>query len=179
MKAIWIVVVVLAVAAAAAFAFLHRRGSHAPGTARVSYTFSFVAHGSYEKVFPLFGAEKERVWGGKDWDPHFIYPNPAADVEGAVFTIRHGHREVPWVNTAFDAKSGHVQYVYVIPEAMTTRIDIQVAPLDAASTQVAVTYERTALRASADEHVRSFGKHDINNSKEWGESIDKYLASAH
>src|SRR3954468_6255914 len=157
------VLIVVAVALAVGIALLafHLHQRNAPGSARERSQFEFVAHGPYAQVFPLFGAEKERVWAGKDWDPTFVYPKPANDVGGAVFTVKHGHgTTVPWVNTAFDAQSGHVQYVYVIPATMTTLIDIHIAPQDAQNTKIDVVYERTALTAGGDERVHRMAEHD-------------------
>jgi hypothetical protein len=174
-----VIVILIALAVGIALLVYHLHVSNAPGTARERAEFEFVAHGPYAQVFPLFGAEKERVWAGKDWDPTFVYPNPANDVQGAVFTVSHGHATtVPWVNTAFDPQSGHVQYVYIVPDTLTTLIDIHIAPQDAQSTKVNVIYERTALRAGADDRVRRMAAHDRQSGPEWGEQINKYLASA-
>jgi hypothetical protein len=40
-----------------------------------------------------------------------------------------------------------------------------------------VIYERTALRAAGDERVRRMAEHDRKSGPEWGEQINKYLAS--
>ena len=172
------IVIAIALAIGIALLLYHLHESNAPGTARERAEFEFVAHGPYANVFPLFGADKERVWAGKDWDPTFVYPNPANDVQGAVFTVQHGHATtVPWVNTVFDPQSGHVQYVYVVPETLTTLIDIHIAAQDANNTKVNVMYERTALRAGGDERVRRMAEHDRKSGPEWSEQINKYLAS--
>jgi hypothetical protein len=177
MKVFLIVVVALLIGIGLLAYHLH--GRSAPGSARERSEFDFVAHAPYAQVFPLFGAEKERVWAGKDWDPTFVYPKPANDIQGAVFTVRHGHAtDVPWVNTAFDPQSGHVQYVYVIPDVMTTLIDIHIAPQDAQNTKVDVVYERTALTAGGDGRVRRMAEHDRKSGPEWAGQIDAYLKSA-
>jgi hypothetical protein len=49
-----------------------------------------MVHAPFAKAAPLFGPEGERAWAGKHWNPEFIHPQPARDVEGAVFTIQHG-----------------------------------------------------------------------------------------
>ena len=173
------IVIVIALLIGIGLLAYHLRASNAPGSARERAEFEFVAHGPYAQVFPLFGAEKERVWAGKDWDPTFVYPKPANDLQGAVFTVRHGHAtDVPWVNTAFDPQSGHVQYVYVVPDTLTTLIDIHIAAQDAQNTKVNVMYERTALRANGDERVRRMAEHDRKSGPEWGEQINKYLAAS-
>src|SRR5438552_12609459 len=110
------IVILIALATGIAMLMIRLHQRNAPGSARERSRFEFIAHAPYAQVFPLFGADKERVWAGKEWDPTFIYPKPAIDVEGAVFTVQHGHATtVPWVNTAFDPQRGHVQYVYVVP----------------------------------------------------------------
>jgi hypothetical protein len=176
MKTVLIVILIALGIGVALLAFhLHQR--NAPGSAHERSQFEFVAHAPYAQVFPLFGAEKERAWAGTDWDPTFVYPKPANDVEGAVFTVRHGHvTDVPWVNTAFDPQSGHVQYVCVIPETLTALIDIHIAPQDAQNTKVDVVYERTALRAGGDGRVRRMAENDRRSGPEWAEQINRYLA---
>ena len=88
------VLVVLAVSAFALLVLLyhrHHRGAAVNGpVVHVRNEFAFTAHAPYEVVAPLFGAEGERAWSGGHWDPHFLYPKPAEDIQGAVFTIRHG-----------------------------------------------------------------------------------------
>jgi hypothetical protein len=62
----------------------------APPLLHLSTSFDLTVHASYAKTAPLFGPEGERAWAGKHWNPEFIHPQPAKDVEGAVFTIQHG-----------------------------------------------------------------------------------------
>jgi hypothetical protein len=170
--------IVLAVAALALLALLYHRHRHAANGAvvHVRNEFEFTAHAPYQNVAPLFGAEGERAWSGSHWDPHFLYPQPAADIQGAVFTIRHGHRQAYWINTSFDKSARHFQYVYVIPDAMVVLIDVRFLEIDAANTKVNVVYERTALEADANEHVRELGNQDRQGAKEWGTAINDYLA---
>jgi hypothetical protein len=72
--------------------------------AHVSNTFSFIVNAPMRDAAPLFGPEGERAWAGEDWSPQFVFPTPARDVEGAVFTVRHGERTAVWVNTVFDVE---------------------------------------------------------------------------
>jgi hypothetical protein len=173
-----LVVVGIALAIGIALLVYHLHGRSAPGSARERSEFEFVAHAPYAQVFPLFGADKERVWAGKEWAPDFIYPQPANDVQGAVFTVKHGHATiVPWVNTAFDAQSGHVQYVYVIPNVLTTLIDVHIAAQDSQNTKVDVVYERSALTNGGDETVRHMAAQDRRAGQEWSAQINGYLQS--
>jgi len=139
-------------------------------------SFDLVVHASYAVTAPLFGPEGERPWAGKHWDPQFIHPQPAADVEGAVFTIQHGPFHATWVNTLFDVEGRHFQYVYFMPEIMVTVIDVRFKPDGADSTAVHVVYTRTALTAEGNEHVTAMTEGDKMAGKEWQQAIDEYLA---
>ncbi len=140
--------------------------------------FDFTVRAPYEKVFPLFGGHGERAWAGKEWDPQFVYPQPARDTEGEVFTVTRGHGQSVWVNTAFDFVTGHVQYVYVIPAMQAVRIDIHLRHDDPAITSIRVMYERTALTSRFNDRIREMGQKDSQSAEEWRGTIEKYLAVA-
>jgi len=149
-------------------------GKPSDAPARTHAEFSFVASGPYADVFPLFGAHKERVWA-KGFDPQFIHPLPAHDEPGMVFTtVQEGMSRV-WVNTAFDASTGHVQYVYWIADQMTALIDIHVTNSGGSTTPVRVVYERTALSPQGNEHVLQMAQHDANSGPHWAEMINSVL----
>lgn len=126
-----------------------------------------------EQVAPLLGADKERVWSPK-WDPQFIYPLPAADAQGMVFTVAHHHLHSFWVNTELDLRDGRVQYVYVIPDALVTVITVNLKP-QGDQTLVEVHYDRTALTPEADAHVQEMAKQDRDSGPEWQAQINQYL----
>lgn len=128
------------------------------------------------QAVPLFGPEGERAWAGKHWDPQFLWPRPARDRQGAVFTIHHGPFTAVWVNTAFDAANGHLQYVYVIPQIMATTIDLHLRP-DSASTHVTVAYTRTALTPEGNQHVAAMTEGDRTAGSDWQKALDTLLAS--
>ncbi|MGB9030168.1 MAG: hypothetical protein WCC27_08615, partial [Acidobacteriaceae bacterium] len=84
-----------------------------PQVAHVSNSFHFQLSAPLARVAPLFGPEGERCWGGKDWDPRFLYPQPARDIAGAVFTVQRVPHNSLWVTTVFDLAAGRMQYVSV------------------------------------------------------------------
>ena len=106
-----------------------------------------------------------------------MYPIPAKDVEGAVFRMHHGHHSATWVNTAFDARAGHAAYAYVIEGKLTTWIDVQLTPVDAATTRVRVMYERTALSPSVNQDIAEMAQTDPKMGAEWEKAIGEYLRS--
>ncbi len=136
--------------------------------------FEFTANAPMERVAPLMGADRERVWA-PGWEPHFVFPKPAVDQQGMVFTVAHGPYRVPWVNTEFDLKAGRVQYVYVIPDTLLTVITIRMTP-QVDKTHVAVEYDRTALNAQGNDHVRQLAEHDSKSGPEWQGQINGWLA---
>jgi len=112
----------------------------------------------------------------RHWGPQFLYPQPAQDTQGAVFTIRHDHRHAYWVNTAFDTDGRHFQRVYFIPETMVVLIDVHFSEADSDTTNMDVAYERTALNPQSNQHVKDMGDADRDSGKEWGTAISDYLA---
>jgi len=183
MKSGWLFVFGLAcgvavMAAPRVAAHLHGviRGAKSPAGTQRAHTkeeFWFTAHAPMEQVAPLFGADKEREWS-PHWNPQFLYPVPAADQQGMVFGVAHGHLQSVWVNTELDLKNGRIQYVYVIPDAVATVITLHLAG-EGNQTQVQVEYERTALSADTDEHVRHLGEGDRSSGPEWDKQVNGYL----
>jgi hypothetical protein len=139
--------------------------------------FSFTVDAPFDQVAPLFGADEERKWAA-GWNPQFIYPTPAGDQQGMVFKVAHGQFTSAWVNTALDLAVGHIQYAYVLNDAMAVLIDIHLTRQSAQKTGVTVVYERTALLPEANEHVQHFTKGDAGAGKEWGDAINSYFAKA-
>jgi hypothetical protein len=133
--------------------------------------FSFRVYAPYKVVGPLFGAEAERTWAGSEWDPQFLYPQPAQDVLGAVFLAGGANHRSVWVNTAFDLDSGHVQYAHFLKDVMVTLIDIHISAHDPSTTDVHVTYERTALSPAANDRVAHFAESDSQAGKEWSDAF--------
>jgi hypothetical protein len=144
-----------------------------PPLRRTEEKFAFTAHASMEVVAPLFGAHRERDWA-LGWNPKFIYPSPAADARGMVFTVAHQHHDAVWVNTEFDLLNGRVQYVYVIPEALVTVITLKLSARES-NTYVEVEYDRTALNREANPRVEAMASQDRVAGPEWEKEINDYL----
>jgi hypothetical protein len=179
-KAILIAISTLLLGVVATVGYYHLRSLHAPKgpVVHVENGFEFTAHGPYKIVAPLFGAFVERVWAGDGWNPEFLHPSPARDTFGEVFTIAHSHLRSTWVNTAFDLESGHVQYVYVLPDVQAVLIDIHLDQKDPSVTGVKVVYQRTALDPRLNGHISELGEKDRDMGKEWQTAIDTYLRTS-
>ena len=136
--------------------------------------FALLANAPIETAWPLFGADGERAWA-PGWEPAFLWPQPAVDRPGMVFTIRHREGQAVWVNTAFDPAARRIQYVYVIPEVVATVITLTLTPAGHA-TGVEVVYERTALAEAANATVTAMAADDRAAAAEWSRQINGYLA---
>ena len=80
-----------------------------------------------------------------------------------------------WVNTAFDLAAGHIQYAYVLNDAMARHRH----PPDRESAQktgVRVVYERTALMPEANEHVQHFAREIGRPGRNGKRQINGYFA---
>jgi hypothetical protein len=167
----WAVLGVVGITVASAWAAF-------PGAAEtrvhVRNAFAFDVSAPREIVAPLFGANREKAWA-EGWDPQFLWPLPADDREGEIFTVTHGGHTSTWVNTALDLAAGHVQYAYVAPELMAVAIDIHVTGAASGGSHVEVVYERTALSARADEHVKALGEADAKSGADWRQAIEECL----
>jgi len=183
---IFILGLLVGAAAMAAPAALHHLHEHwlgaqggnagmAPGeVAHTEERFDFVANGPMADVAPLFGAEKEKVWS-KNWEPKFVWPAEAMDREGMVFKVAHGSMKSVWVNTAYDTAGGRIQYVYVVPGAMACVITLGLTA-QGDKTHVAVEYERTALDAELNEHVKELAEEDAKSGPYWEKAVNEYLS---
>lgn len=147
-----------------------------PANAHVVNSFTFEIAAPMKKVAPLFAPEAERRWAGNDWNPVFAHPQPGADIEGAVFTTKHGSFTTVWVNTLFNIESGRMQYVAVVPDKFAMTVDVQVTAPTATRAAVKVTYTRTALAPSANAHVIALGEKDKSSAPDWQHSIESALA---
>jgi hypothetical protein len=143
----------------------------------LSSTFHFVIHAPISCAAPLFGPNGERAWAGGHWDPQFLYPQPAKDIQGAVFTVQHGSLKSLWINTLFDVNTGRMQYVSVIPDAVVSTIDVRLTSVDPATTTVEVTYVRTALDPSANQHVQHLAHDDLDSGPDWQKAIEPAVAN--
>ena len=153
----------------------------ARGTAEhvhVVNSFRFEVAASMERVAPLFAPEAERSWAGEHRKPVFLYPQPGRDVQGAVWTIKHGPLNSVWVNTLFDVPGGRMQYVAIVGDHLVMTVDVRVTALASSRTAVEVTYTRTALDPAANEDVRALGENDRMSGPEWQRGIESALGLA-
>ena len=115
---------------------------------------------------------------GAGWDPHFVYPSPGKDISGAVFTVEYGGHKSVWITPVYDLPGRHIEHIFVIPDAMVTKLDITFPDAGPGLTKVRVSYARTALQPEFNEQVERITAQDADRAPEWQHAIEQYLASA-
>jgi hypothetical protein len=153
----------------------HYPQAAAPQNAHVVNSFTFEVAAPMKSVAPLFAPEAERSWAGDHWNPVFAYPQPGRDIEGAVFTVKHGSFNAVWVNTVFNIESGRMQYVAVVADKFAMTVDVQVTAVAANRTAVKVTYTRTALDPQLNDHIKELGEQDKSSGPEWQRGVEAAL----
>lgn len=141
---------------------------------QVRSAFQFDLNVPPAQAAPLFGPEGERCWAGDNWDPHFVFPQPAHDQQDAVFTIAHGPYNMTWVNTVFNLPEGHMQYVAFIPSALAMTVDVRLTPTPN-GTHVDVTYVHTALDPSLNARVAEMAEFHRKGGPDWVQNIESCL----
>ena len=144
--------------------------------AHVSNDFHFVIQASMRRAATFFGPEAERCWAGPHWNPEFLYPQPGKDIQGAVFRVKQGEAEAVWVNTLFDVARGRMQYVCFVPDSLVFIVDVRLTSLTASTTNVEVTYARTALHPAENDTVEALGSNDRESGPHWQQAIQSCLA---
>ena len=155
-----------------------RRRRHLPALrpSTCATEFSFTVDAPFDQVVPLFGADEERKWAPRLESRSLSIPRPARDQQGMVFKLRMVSSPACGSTRRSIWLAGHIQYAYVLSDAMAVLIDIHATRQGANKTGVTVVYERTALMPEANEHVQHFAKGDAGAGKEWGDAINEYFA---
>ncbi|HYL92963.1 MAG TPA: hypothetical protein VEW69_07375 [Alphaproteobacteria bacterium] len=178
------ILAVLGILGALTFASQHGQHPQPTGSTAVSgggrhasMGFELTVRAPYQQAFALFGPHGERLWGGEDWNPQFVYPQPEEDKEGAVFIVSLGGHTIPWVMTIYDPERGRIQYTFTLRDVVTV-IDINAAAADAANTKVKVTYSWTALKPEENERVQKSAEAHKGLGPHWEAEINGALEKA-
>ena len=145
----------------------------------ISHTKAFEMPYPIEELFPLFSPE-----GEKHWVPGWDYENVMGTTELSedyVFLTKthdHGTADAIWIVKKYDPGSHFVQYYKIEPGHKIGVVTVKCMRLDAARTEVRVTYKYTALSEAGEKFVSDFSK-DVYDKfiGEWRLLLARYLES--
>ena len=142
---------------------------------RISRKYIQINVGPPDKVFPLLCPVRE-----SEWLPHFkakvIYSSTGISEDGAIFQTTHGDGEpITWIITRYKPNS-LIEMIYIIPNILIVRINIQLVNHDKEHTETAIRYTYTGLSERGNAEVEKFTEERFNHQMEyWEKAINFYL----
>jgi hypothetical protein len=142
-------------------------------------SFTIMLKGTVADATPFFGPVREAEWA-PTWTPRFIHPAEGAQREGVVFTTTSADgKDRLWLLTAYDAKGGRVEYVFVVPGFMANEIKIQVIPNGEGQCKATITYRHSALAPEGNKEVAKLDALWAEQQRvHWETAINQALAKA-
>ena len=142
---------------------------------RISRTYKQINAGQPGKVFPLLCPVRE-----SEWLPHFkakvIYSSTGISEDGAIFqTTPSNGVPVTWIITRYNPNN-HIEMMYINPDSMIVRINIQLEKHNERHTETTITYTKTGLTERGNVEVEKFTEERFNHQMEyWEKAINFYL----
>ncbi len=146
---------------------------------RVTRTATISLRSGIDRVFPLFGAIKEKRWAD-GWNPVILYP-ASGDLEaGMVFVTEGSDADEPvyaWIVSAYQPQRHFVEYTVSTANRIWV-ITIRCGAPSALETEASVTYTFTGLNQLGNERNRShIARMFAKNLVDWEEAINHYLST--
>ena len=142
---------------------------------RISREYIQMNTGQPDKVFPLLCPVRE-----SEWLPYFkakvIYSSTGISEDGAIFQTTHGDEAtITWIITKYNPNS-LIDMLYIIPDIMIVRINIQLVSHDKKHTKTTIRYTKTGLSERGNAEVEKFTEESFNQQMEhWEKAINYYL----
>jgi len=150
----------LAMVAMAAPAALAGEHSDTPFEAStVARTGTLRVEAAPEHAFQLFTAPGERLWI-KGWDPVILSGGDGRS-RGTVWITGEGSDLTIWLVVDYDPDKLHARYARITPRSRAGTVEVFARPDGSGATEVAVSYELTALNEHGNEALASFGDEDF------------------
>jgi hypothetical protein len=136
---------------------------------KVALTGSLTVARPPAEAFDLFTARGEQRWV-PGWQPRFPAPADDDTAPGTVFeTDGHG-RTTTWV-VVERTRGQRIRYARIAPGDTAGTVTVVLTGNAYGHSDVAVTYELTALTPSAIEHLRGFAARYPQMLRDWAEAI--------
>jgi hypothetical protein len=133
------------------------------------------------RCFMFFTPAGEELWVD-GWRPTYIQPSDGRTEAGMVFTTGAGDEATIWMLVDFDRDRLRSRYARCTPGSRTGLVEVACRALDAARTEVTVSYTLTALSPAGEEALRAFeGASFVEMIDGWARAIgqqrEKLLAA--
>ncbi len=125
----------------------------------ISHTKAFEMAIPIEELFPLFSPEGEKCWV-PGWDYENVMGTTELSEDYVFLTRKHDHgtTDAIWIVKKYDPSSHLVQYYKIEPGGKIGVVTVKCTGLEAARTEVQVTYKYTALSAAGEMFVSEFSE---------------------
>jgi len=142
---------------------------------RVSHSYEQTINGSIQEIMPLYCPIRELDWC-ENWNPKAVYSNSGLVEKDCIFITSQGEKDIVWIVTDYDVKTGHVEMNYHVPGVLVTKLEIQVTPIIEKKTKAVLTYSKTSLSEVGDKILEEFtkGEYDIMMDS-WEKAMNYYL----
>lgn len=114
-----------------------------------------VVDGPIDQAFMWFTPAGEELWVD-GWRPSYLHPSDGRTEGGMVFTTGQGDDLTIWTLADFDRVAHRSRYLRCTPASRTGFVEVRCAALDAARTEVCVSYTLTALNAAGEKVLEGF-----------------------
>lgn len=124
-----------------------------------------------DQAFMFFTPAGEELWVD-GWQPTYLNPPDGRTEAGMVFTTGEGADHTVWLMADFDRAQRRSRYLRCTPGSRTGTVEVRCRALDAARTEVAVSYALTALSPAGAEALQAFeGERFADMIDGWGREI--------
>lgn len=122
---------------------------------RVHASHRIVVDAPIDQAFMLFTPAGEELWVDS-WKPTYVHPSDGVTESGMVFTTGQGDEFTIWTLVDFDREAHRSRYARCTPASRVSLVEVRCVAIDAARTEVSVSYILTALNALGEQALEDF-----------------------
>lgn len=144
---------------------------------RVVRSYTQIIHAAPETAFPLLCPVREVEWL-EGWNSRVIHaPSGLAETNGVYASLHPGESDTIWMITQKDERRHTIEFVYFVPGARVTRLNIAVHPAEGKNSRVEITYVYTGISESGNREIAEHCAEDrfILQMRHWEASMNHFL----
>jgi hypothetical protein len=144
---------------------------------RIEHEYTQRNQAAPERVFPLLCPVHEADWV-PGWEYRLIYTRSGVAELGCVFTTPNPDgRDSVWIVTDYDPAAYRINFCWVWPEMVATRLEIQLRPVGR-ETDAHIRYTYTGLSEAGNAEVRRYDRAwFLAKMNGWEKAINHYLTT--